>query len=179
MLAREGNRQARERQDQRGGEQERRGLIREGCDRFGAMKLPTAPLMTAALILAACESPKSHPTQERYFTAHVKPVLEANCLRCHNGPAAPAGLDLSNGERLLKLGSPRTGRPFVIPGDPDCSLIVAAISRKGTHPKVMPRLEVSLTDDQIGALSEWIEDGAYWPEGKAGHLHHEFNQENP
>ena len=67
----------------------------------------------------------------------------------------------------------------MIPGDPDCSLLVAAISRKGTHPKVMPRLEVSLTDDQIGALSEWIEYGAYWPEARAGHLHTEFNQENP
>jgi Arc/MetJ-type ribon-helix-helix transcriptional regulator len=43
----------------------------------------------------------------------------------------------------------------------------------------MPRLEVSLTEDQIGDLSEWIEDGAYWPEGEVGRLHHEFNAENP
>jgi cytochrome c len=179
MLEREGNRQARERQDQSSGEQERRGLVGYDCDRFVAMKSLKALLVIYVLILAACASHRSNSDQERYFMAYVKPVLEANCLRCHNGPAAAAGLDLSNGERLLKLRSPRTGRPFVIPGDPDCSLLVAAISRKGTHPKVMPRLEVSLTDDQIGALSEWIEYGAYWPEARAGHLHTEFNQENP
>jgi hypothetical protein len=43
----------------------------------------------------------------------------------------------------------------------------------------MPRLEVSLTDDEIGGLSEWIEDGAYWPEGSAGQLHAVYNAENP
>ncbi len=130
------------------------------------------------LLIAGCASSQPHSAKERYFEVHVKPVLEGNCLRCHSGPAAPAGLDLTNRKGVLKRSS-RTGRPFVIPGDPDCSLLVAAISRKGTHPKVMPRLEVSLTEDQIGDLSEWIEDGAYWPEGEAGRLHHEFNAENP
>ena len=111
------------------------------------------------LLIAGCASSQPHSAKERYFEVHVKPVLEGNCLRCHSGPAATAGLDLTNRKGVLKRSS-RTGRPFVIPGDPDCSLLVAAISRKGTHPKVMPRLEVSLTEDQIGDLSEWIEDGA-------------------
>ncbi|MCX6855510.1 MAG: hypothetical protein NTV80_11475 [Verrucomicrobia bacterium] len=35
----------------------------------------------------------------------------------------------------------------------------------------MPRAEVSLTDDEIGMLHEWIEDGAYWPKGEQGRLH--------
>ena len=73
----------------------------------------------------------------------------------------------------------RTGRPFIIPGDPDCSLIVAAVTRRGTHPRLMPRQELSLTEDEIGELSEWIEDGAYWPEGSAGKLQAVFNPENP
>jgi hypothetical protein len=38
---------------------------------------------------------------------------------------------------------------------------------------------MTLTEDQIGDLSEWIEDGAYWPKGDAGQLHPVFNPENP
>jgi hypothetical protein len=44
------------------------------------------------------------------------------------------------------------------------------VQRGGTHPKMMPRKEISLTEDQIGMLREWIEDGAYWPEGEKGTL---------
>lgn len=146
---------------------------------FLVMKPIASLLIIATLSIAACSTSRPVSAKERYFTAHVKPVLEANCLRCHQTATAPAGLNLSNREGALSPRSPRTGRPFIIPGDPDCSLLVAAISRKGTHPKIMPRLEMTLTEDQIGDLSEWIEDGAYWPKGNAGQLHPVFNPENP
>jgi hypothetical protein len=139
------------------------------------------PLLTIAtlVLLAACTSLKSHRAEAAYFEAHVKPVFQANCLRCHQGPQAPARLNLADGVSARASVSPRTGRPFIIPGDPDCSLIVAAVTRMGTHPLLMPKLEVSLTEDEIGELSEWIEDGAYWPEGEAGKLKPVFNPENP
>jgi mono/diheme cytochrome c family protein len=139
-------------------------------------------LLPAAVIfglLVACTSPKSHPTEAAYFETHVKPVFQANCLRCHQGPQAPARLDLTDGKTARASVSSRTGRPFIIPGDPDCSLIIAAVTRLGTHPRIMPRLDVSLTEDEIGEISEWIEDGAYWPEGEAGKLKPVFNPENP
>lgn len=131
------------------------------------------------LLLAACASEKSHRAEVAYFEQHVKPVLQANCLRCHQGAQAPARLDLTDGHRALASVSPRTGRPFIIPGDPDCSLIIAAVTRRGTHPRLMPRLELSLTEDEIGELSEWIEDGAYWPKDESGNLRPTFNPENP
>jgi len=53
------------------------------------------------------------------------------------------------------------------------------VQRGGTHPKMMPRTEVSLTEDQIGTLREWIEDGAYWPEGDIGQLKPTKSGENP
>lgn len=137
-------------------------------------------LLTASLgILAACTSLKSHRAKSAYFEAHVKPVFQANCLRCHQGPQAPARLNLADGQSARASVSPRTGRPFIIPGDPDCSLIIGAVTRMGTHPRLMPKLDVSLTEDEIGEISEWIEDGAYWPEGEAGKLRPVFNPENP
>lgn len=137
-------------------------------------------LLTATLgILAACTSLKSHRAEAAYFEAHVKPVFQANCLRCHQGAQAPARLNLADGQSARASISPRTGRPFIIPGDPDCSLIIAAVTRMGTHPRLMPKLELSLTEDEIGMISEWIEDGASWPEGEAGKLQPVFNPENP
>jgi hypothetical protein len=57
-------------------------------------------------------------------------------------------------------------------------MLLSAIGRKGSHPKVMPRADISLTEDQIGELREWIEDGAHWPAGSAGELHHVATGEN-
>ena len=139
--------------------------------------LPAAALL--GLILAACASPKSHEAETAYFEEHVKPVFQANCLRCHQGPQAPARLDLSNGRSALAAVSPRTKKPFIIPGFPSGSLIIAAVTRWGTHPQLMPRLDVSLTEDEIGELTEWIEDGAYWPKDERGNLRPTFNPENP
>jgi mono/diheme cytochrome c family protein len=146
---------------------------------MNTQSLPLSLLALAGLLLAACASSESPASKAAYFEEHVKPVFQANCLRCHQGKDAPARLDLRNGRSALTAVSPRTGRPFIIPGDPDCSLIIAAVSRRGTHPRLMPRLELSLTEDEIGELSEWIEDGACWPEDKRGDLHPVFNPENP
>ena len=42
---------------------------------------------------------------------------------------------------------------------------------------MMPRKDISLTEDQIGELREWIEDGAYWPAGPKGILKAETGPE--
>lgn len=63
-----------------------------------------------------------------------------------------------------------TGGQFIVPGKVEASYLLRAIARNGTHPKLMPRADISLTDDQIGVLTEWIEDGAFWPAGTAGQL---------
>ncbi len=131
------------------------------------------------LTFVACSSLKSHRAEAAYFEAHVKPVLQANCLRCHQGAQAPARLDLRDSRAALASVSPRTGRPFIIAGDPDSSLLISAVTRRGTHPRLMPRLELSLTEDEIGDLSEWIEDGAYWPADEGGTLRAIYNPENP
>lgn len=127
--------------------------------------------------MVSCSSWKVHPSatplteKERFFVTEVKPLLERNCLRCHNGTAIPGKLDLRS-KNKVKDG-------YIRPGRPGESLLVTAVSRKGTHPLLMPQLPVSLTDDQIGVLREWIEDGAVWPSGPEGTLRAVRNPENP
>ncbi|MCX6849305.1 MAG: hypothetical protein NTY98_10325 [Verrucomicrobia bacterium] len=129
-------------------------------------------------IVAACsQPPASKSEREHYFLTQVKPVLQEHCVKCHNGSLPPPSLNLTTKATAFKRSA--SGRQYILPEDPDCSLLISAVQRGGTHPKMMPRTEVSLTDDQIGMLREWIEDGAYWSEGAAGTLHAQKSAENP
>lgn len=128
----------------------------------------------AVLLLAACaskpapENPVVALAEGDYFVKYVKPVLETQCVGCHQGVDAPAGLSLV--QRSGAYAPRRRGRAFIVPGDPASSLLYTAVIPGGTHPSVMPRLDAGLTGYDIGALHEWIEDGAYWPDNPAGFL---------
>lgn len=111
---------------------------------------------------------------ETFFVTEVKPILERNCLACHNNNSHPSKLNLSGPGVVLAT---RGAKRFIVPGDPDGSLLVSAVSRKGSHPTVMPRLDLSLTEDQVAVLREWIHDGAAWPKGAQGQLVAKANPE--
>jgi hypothetical protein len=125
-------------------------------------------LLPLLLIPACALVTPSTSEREHYFLTEVKPVFQQHCLACHNGTLPPPALNLVSKTAAFKR-SP-SGRDYILPGDPCCSLLISAVQRGGTHPKMMPRKDMSLTEDQIGMLREWIEDGAYWPEGEKGTL---------
>jgi len=139
------------------------------------MILRFLPLLV--IVTACAQLPASKSAQEHYFLTQVKPVLQEHCVRCHNGSLPPPSLNLTSKAAAFKRSA--SGRDYIVPGAPDRSLLISAVQRGGTHPKMMPRTEVSLTEDQIGMLREWIEDGAYWPEGAAGTLRPKKSAENP
>lgn len=138
----------------------------------------------STLSLAGCRAPStieqsktSQTDPGTYFAEHVRPVLEKNCVKCHHGSAAPAGLDLSRRSGAFRW--LKSGRKAIIPGHPDTSMLITAVSRSGDHPLLMPNQQrLSLTEDEIGMLREWIEDGAHWPRGWAGRLEAESNPES-
>ncbi len=133
--------------------------------------IPLLFIVTACTLLPASKSER-----ENYFLTQVKPVLQEHCVQCHHGSLPPPALNLTRKAAAFKRSA--SGRDYILPGDPDRSLLISAVQRGGTHPRMMPRTEVSLTEDQIGMLREWIEDGAYWPEGAAGTLKAQKSAEN-
>jgi hypothetical protein len=135
-------------------------------------------LSVVAGLVGSCQSGASRSTEaEAFFQREVRPILEMNCLPCHNGVVLPGRLDLTTREKALA--SRLHGRAFIVPGRPDDSLLVTAVSRQGTHPKLMPQRDLSLTEEDIGTLREWITDGAAWPDGRNGLLRAKPNPEAP
>ncbi len=134
--------------------------------------LPVLFVVTACSLLPGGKSERAS-----YFRNQVKPVLQQHCLQCHNGSLPIPSLNLSS--KTAAFARSASGRDYILPGAPDRSLLISAVQRGGTHPQMMPRTEVSLTDDQIGMLREWIEDGAYWPKGDSGTLRPQKSAENP
>jgi len=95
----------------------------------------------------------------RIFVDRVRPVLERSCFACHTGNA-PSGLRLDSREGMLEGGS---RGPAVIPGNPEQSLIVAALRHERDDLR-MPRDAPKLSDTEIQGFVDWIRAGAEWAE---------------
>ncbi len=96
--------------------------------------------------------------KEKFFREHVAPVLEQQCLGCHNDKNKRGSLDLTTRNGLVRGGD---SGPGVVPGQPDKSLLLEMIS--GPKPK-MPQKSAALPAERVADFRAWIEAGATWPE---------------
>ena len=107
------------------------------------------------------------------FRKQIKPILEANCVRCHNSQNRRSGFDLSTRESLLRGGD--TGA-VIVPGDAKSSVLYKRISH--LEQPGMPFGGQKLPDAAIAQIAEWINSGAPYDAplavGKAGMTHWAF-----
>lgn len=78
---------------------------------------------------------------------------------CHGGARPRGGMDLSDFDagygELLEAGEDR-----IIPGDPECSELVARIYTKDSDWHMPPGDEVDILDTERCAIAKWVEAGA-------------------
>ena len=98
-----------------------------------------------------------------FFESKVRPLLDANCFSCHANGKDRGGLSLADRESLLKGGD--SGRPAVVPGDPDHSPLIAAV--RYDDAVKMPK-QYKLKDEEIAVLVAWVRRGAPWAAGSGG-----------
>ena len=116
----------------------------------------------AVSIAAQAEKPPvPTPEQADFFNTKIWPVLTDRCGECHIDDEQ-AGLRVDSREALVKGGE---NGPAVVPGDPEKSLLIHAIRRDGTGPR-MPKDGPKLSQETIDAFMKWIKDGAPWPPDK-------------
>lgn len=134
-----------------------------GCSHPPSSESQTSPPGVTVLSPSALENAKHHVD----FTAHVKPILEARCVMCHNRKTLPGRLSLESRRRALTSKPPG---PYIIPGDPAHSRLIAGIQADHAHLTAMPPVGERITKDELIVLRKWIKDGAAWPQGRTGRL---------
>ena len=95
------------------------------------------------------------------FSRHVRPILQAKCVICHDAEAQPLGLHLESRAAAVKSGALGA---FVVPGHPERSLLLTKIKSAPAHIKAMPPVGEQLTGDEVAILQRWIKQGAVWPQ---------------
>lgn len=93
------------------------------------------------------------------FNRDVRPILNGSCIGCHGGVKQAGGVSFSYREQVLGTG--KSGRPTVIPGNPRASELMARVT-SGNAETRMPLHAPPLQPQQVAVLRQWIEEGAPW-----------------
>ena len=133
------------------------------------------PLLIAACLFAVLRAPVARaaggaaPTAEglEFFEQTIRPVLVDTCYKCHGPEAADAGklkggLRLDSREGMLKGGE--SGKPSVVPGDAEASLLVRAL--RHTDPDLQTPPKKKLAERQVADFVAWVNMGA--PDPRTG-----------
>jgi hypothetical protein len=114
-----------------------------------------------AHVASAAEPTKA---QAEFFESKVRPVLVEYCYHCHSVEAKKdkGGLVVDSLQGLLDGGD---GGPAIVPGQPEKSRLILAISLKDPDLRMPPK--AIMPPEAIAALTAWIKDGAPWPSATA------------
>ena len=96
-------------------------------------------------------------TEPVTFTDHIRPIMERSCWNCHGEAAQLSDLDLSSREGALAGG---TQGPAIVPGRAEDSRLFRMVA--GLDQPSMPMTGDPLTDAELAAIRNWIDDGAHW-----------------
>ncbi|MDZ4286473.1 MAG: c-type cytochrome domain-containing protein, partial [Prosthecobacter sp.] len=116
--------------------------------------VPTRFLFLSALLTLA------DPARALDYTREIKPLLKAQCIKCHGTILQKGGLRLDTAAAARRGGDRGAA---IIPGRGDDSLLVQAI--QGAHAEIpqMPYKRGPLDAAQMALLKQWIDEGAQAP----------------
>lgn len=97
------------------------------------------------------------------FEKHIQPILEENCVTCHNPDKAKGELNIATRYDAFTSGD---NSPSIIPFDPEKSGLYALTALEADDDDLMPPKKSGgpLKKEQVALLRSWIEQGAVWPE---------------
>ena len=118
--------------------------------------LVAAAAFGADIDFAKLPPPVTRPVD---FAKDVQPIFAESCYGCHGPKRQEAGLRFDIKADALK-GS--ENGPVIVPGKSAESIVIHAVSRLGDLK--MPKKGEPLSNEQVGLLRAWIDQGAQWPE---------------
>src|ERR1700759_4757457 len=122
--------------------------------------LRTAARFLALIAITVTARPASADEADRLCVQQVRPLLVAKCLACHGDDAEKirGGLDLRTRAPAIKGGD--SGKPALVPGQPEKSPLFVAVTRQDKDLLMPPKEKDRLTAEQIAVLRRWIAAGA-------------------
>jgi formylglycine-generating enzyme required for sulfatase activity len=98
------------------------------------------------------------------FVTDVKPILEMNCLVCHNPQHSEENgkFRLDTREEAFK---PHKTDQRISPGHPEKSLVYSLTVLPLNDENRMPKKRPPLAKQESEVIGQWIAEGANWPEG--------------
>lgn len=114
-------------------------------------------LIFAPLLLPAA-TPDKNAAGVEFFESKIRPILVNNCYKCHSRQSEKVrgGLLLDTREGLRQGGD---SGPAVVPGHPEKSLLVRAVSYTDKDLQMPPK-DQKLPEEQIANLRAWVKMGA-------------------
>ena len=127
---------------------------------FAAIPLAISLPLDAAVLTPIGIAPPAR-TDRVSFHREIEPLLQANCIPCHNQTRAKGDLVLETPATMLKGGS---SGPALVPGEPAESRMLQSAAHE-LEDYIMPPAgnkvnARDLTPAELGLLSLWIEQGA-------------------
>src|ERR1041385_7090071 len=130
---------------------------------FHSPMIPKLILATSILVPLAASAAVD-------FNAEVKPILELNCVRCHN-PKATA-VEKGDTDYVIDTAKAAVRGKYIVPGKGADSKVYKTTMLAEDDDKVMPPADEikkgssrKLTKEESETLKKWIDEGAKWPEG--------------
>jgi hypothetical protein len=93
------------------------------------------------------------------FNTQVKPIFNKKCIFCHGGVRRKSGFSLLFRSDALAIN--KSGKPAIIPGDPEHSEMIRRVSLRDPEER-MPYKHEPLDKKEISILRNWIKQGAKW-----------------
>jgi len=141
--------------------------------------LAQAAVTTMALGIAACAddgssmnggaclaeleldcTPTYPPTFDEIYARRLQRTCAANGGLCHGPEGAQGGLGFADADAAYQaLLGDRAGHPLVIPGDPECSVLIQRLESEDPN-FVMPSRGPRLSAGQRCAIRQWVANGA-------------------
>ncbi|BCX48663.1 hypothetical protein HAHE_25710 [Haloferula helveola] len=104
---------------------------------------------------------------ESLYTQTIRPLFAQKCLSCHGDKPEKIKGDFDMRTRDGVLAGGESGDPAVVPGHPERSTLLRAITWTDPDLEMPPKENDRLTAAEVDAVKKWIEAGAPMPEPRA------------
>ena len=121
--------------------------------------LAIAAFLSLTHVGRADDTPAPTAAQVDFYQKEVRPILEANCARCHgkNPEKLRGGLNLTHRAGLLQGGD---SGPGVDLKNPAASMLLKAVGYKNADETLNMPPSGKLADAEIVVLTKWVDSGA-------------------